>query len=252
MKHNTIKSLCIAIVMLAMGINANAQFESSVYLNFGLPTAQFGGKPDLSSNIAELRSEPFLSKDHIGSTATPGFGIGGRACYHFDVGVGEVAPFVNLDFQWNQLKSSYRDAYVEADPEAKSPVYFNIPIMLGISYRYELTDVLKPFAEFGLGTDFLFITKERIKDITLKYNVKNAFAWEIGAGCFFGRHVSASVHYYGLGKHVITYNEKRTDVGGQTIEQINQIHQATNPEFNCNKAELRSIGNLMLRIGFHF
>ncbi|MCQ2278045.1 MAG: PorT family protein [Bacteroidales bacterium] len=246
MKHNTIKSLCIAIVMLAMGINANAQFESSVYLNLGLPTAQFGGKADNSATA------PLLTKDNIGTTATAGFGLGGRASYLFDVGFGEVAPFANIDFQWNQIKSTYRDAYATADANAKTPSYFNIPIFLGINYRYELTDVFKPFAEFGLGTDFFLISREQVNNSTLRYNVKNSFAWEIGAGCFFGRHVSAGIYYYGLGKHRITYNEKRTEINGLTVEQVNQAGQLIDPTFDCNKTQLRSIGELMLRIGFHF
>lgn len=247
MKHNTIKSLCVAVALLFAGINAHAQLETSIFLNGGLPTAQFGGKANLVGNNS-LTPAPMLSKDNIGTTAAPGFGLGARASYHFDVGFGEVAPFVNLDLQWNQVKSSYRDDFAQSSASAKAPQYFNIPLFIGVNYRYELTDIFKPFAEFGLGADFFLIGSERTDMGKLVYNVKSAFAWELGLGCYFGSHVSTSLHYYGLGKHSITYNEKRTDFHGQSVAQVNEA----NPAFDINKVELRSIGSLMLRIGFHF
>lgn len=247
MKHNTIKSLCVAVALLFAGVNAHAQFETSVFLNGGLPTAQFGGKADLAGNNA-LTPAPLLSKDNIGTTAAPGFGIGARACYHFDVGFGEVAPFVNADFQWNQVKGDYRDAFAQSSASAKAPQYFNIPLFIGVNYRYELTDIFKPFAEFGLGTDFFLISSERTDKAKLVYSVKNAFAWELGLGCYFGSHVSTSLHYYGLGKHIITYNEKRSKFNDQSVSEVNEA----NPDFDINKVQLRSIGTLMLRIGFHF
>lgn len=242
-KHNTIKSLCVAVAMIFAGITANAQLETSIYLNGALPTGEMGGKATL-----DPLSAPLLTKDNIGTTAAVGFGVGGRASYHFDVGFGEVAPFVNIDFQWNQIKGAYRDDFAKESANAKASQYFNLPILIGVNYRYELTDIFKPFAEFGIGTDFFMISAERTSTSKLVYSVGNALAWEIGAGCFFGSHVSAGIHYYGLGKHRITYNEKRTDIGGMTVDQVD----ALDPTTVLNKVELRNIGSLMLRIGFHF
>lgn len=255
-KKNTFKGLCLSLMMIAGGLSAQAQLEQSVYLNGSLPTAQFNDPVVMTDIvypgdlIAPTSLGSAIARDEAGKGATAGFGMGYRLNYSFDVGFGEVAPFLNADFQWNQLKSEYRDAY--NNQRAKSSTYFNIPIMIGIQYRYDLTDIFKVFGELSLGYDAYLITASGWKDDEFrpfyKYNVGGALCWQVGVGSFFGTHVSAGLHYYGLGKHNIDLNKHSNNayMGGNEIVAI-----PANVDDGSTVVS-RRIGSLMLRIGFHF
>ena len=233
-KHITIKALCVAVVMTFAGINAQAQLshlEQSFYLNGNIPTGQF------ATNIDAI---PMTQYD-MGKDAIMGMGLGYRASYRFDIGFGEVSPYLHVDFNWNAIRGSHRDAYTTA--ECSKPNYINIPVFAGVNYRYQLTSILTPFAEFGLGADYLMITKEGGSNTipTMRYKSSGAFAWQIGLGTYLGQHVSASFHYNGYGKHTMQYTSS-TNLTGTEYEPMSGIQNA----------QLRRIGAISLRIGFHF
>lgn len=233
-KNNTFKVLGLAVAMLFCGqsIKAQTALETSIFLNGVAPAGQ------LNDNAA-LDSYGLLGKDQIGTAAGLGFGGGIRAGLPFDIGMGYVVPFVSVDLFWNRPKASLRTTMMTADD--KVPNYWNIPLMIGVQYRYPLADMgmeyLTPYGEFGLGYDFFMISGEGNK--THQYNtykVKGAMAWQLGLGAFFGNHVSLGIHYYGLGTHTVKYGK---------CEPVDML--AAHPE---NK--LRTIGEWALRFGFHF
>lgn len=228
------KLFALSAFVLA-GFCAQAQFshlEQSIFMNVNLPTAEF-------NNRVSPVSIP-MYKDNMGKEATVGFGLGYRISYRFDVGFGEVSPYFHADFQWNQLRSEYRDAFTQAS--SSTPNYFNVPLYIGVNYRYQLTEVFTPFGEVGFGPDFLFVTKEGNTSAypSIRYKMSTALAWQLGAGCFFGPRVSASLHYSGYGKHVMAY----------TKGTIDKLNDAGLPN-NTNVVQ-RNIGVLSLRVGFHF
>ena len=232
-KNNTIKTLCLAAAMFFGAFAANAQIEQTIYLNGSVPTAEFGQ----SVNLRTSPSLGLMGRDTVGKGATAGFGLGYRISYHFDIGYGEVSPFANIDVQWNRLKSSYRDQYTLAS--ADKPEYFNIPMMVGVNYRYGLTDIIKVFGEFGVGFDIFNITAEgwggSETSPYYRYDVGNAMAWELGAGAYLNDYFSAGLYYYALGKHAISYDSHSHLLNGEPTSPI-----------------LRNIGSLALRLGFHF
>ena len=242
-KSNTFRGLCFLALFVFAGIGANAQLthlEQSIYLNFNLATAQFND--DVAVN--GLGDMVPMTRFNVGKNAGFGVGLGYRASYRFDVGFGEVSPYIHADLMWNRTKGDMRDRFMDAD--GKAPNYFNIPIYVGVNYRYQLTDIFTPFAEFGIGPDFLLITKETgttplCGDFKLRYQSTVNVAWQIGLGSYFGQHVSASLHYSGYGKHAIKYTSA-TDVPTAL-----QVEDAADP-----KTQTRSIGLFSLRIGFHF
>lgn len=250
------KALCVSAAFIFCGFNANAQLEQSVYLNGNLPTAQFNDDVVMSTLyqttdiLFAIPEGTYIARDQAGMGATVGFGAGYRLNYSFDVGFGEVAPFLNADFQWNRMKSEYRDKFNSQRANASS--YYNIPIMLGIQYRYGLTDIIKVFGELGLGYDMFMITASGKKDDAVlpyyRYNVGGAMCWQVGLGSFFGTHVSAGLHYYGLGKHNIDLNKHSNNayIGGDKTFAI-----AANID-NGEDVVSRKVGSLLLRIGFHF
>ncbi len=234
-----VKVLCLSAVLIGMSNAAQAQFRQSIFLNGNIPTSDFfsNAKP-ASGNV------PLMDKE-IGKDATLGFGFGYRASYRFDVGVGMVAPFANIDFLWNTISSEWSEKY--SDARYNTPTYFNIPAMGGVSYFYDelpWSDITA-YGEFGVGTDLFWITPEGGTNITTQKNEEYAYkatfavAWMLGLGAYFGQHVSAGLYYYGLGTHNIDYTEG-------TLKEHPEIVIA-----NLDRSR-RSVGSVALRIGFHF
>ena len=260
-KSNTFKTLVLLAAFVSAGFGANAQLthlEQSLYLNFNMPTAEFND--DIANNAFDEQIP--MTRFNAGKDAVFGFGLGYRVSYRFDVGFGEVSPYLHGDFQWNRVSGSTRDRYMNAN-DGSSPNYFNIPIYIGVNYRYQLTDIFTPFAEFGIGPDFFMITKESGKvqvpdystpgladyvaahdyEFKLRYQTTTNVAFQLGVGCYFGQHVSASLHYNGYGKHAIKYKK---------ADDIQSEPWLAGADASTTATQTRSVGMLSFRIGFHF
>lgn len=243
--NKIVKVFCFAAAMLFAGTAANAQFGQSIYLNGNLPVGDFAHKVNTTHKNVPLTYE------EIGKAASAGFGLGYRASYRFDVGFGDVAPFVQADVFWNTISSDWNKKYLDA--EYKTPYYFNVPAMAGVSYFYTgLWNDITPFAEFGVGADLFIITREGLgakeNNGTLYYAYKPTvtMAWNVGLGAWFGRHVSAGIYYYSLGTHPIDYTSRTLDVNSVALAQVNL------DKLLGNGRQLRTLGSFALRIGFHF
>ena len=242
-----VKVLCLTAMIMGVGTVAQAQFRQSIFLNGNIPTGDFAS--DASNGptlIAAYNSGVPLTYEQVGKDATVGFGLGYRASYRFDIGYGLVAPFANIDFMWNTISGKWSDKYLDA--KFSSPTYFNIPLLAGVSYIYDDLpwDDISAYGEFGVGTDLLWITSEGADDFNFAYKATFAFAWMIGAGAYFGEHVSAGLYYYGLGKHTIDYTQGTLD------DNMYASGQVTANEAAGMGRQQRSVGSVMLRIGFHF
>ena len=238
MKNRIVKVICLAAILLGTSSMAQAQFRQSIFLNGVLPTGSFTDK--ISGNTPVP-----LGTVNIAKHATAGFGLGYRISYRFDVGMGEVAPFANADFFWNFMGGDMDGKYTQA--KANTPNYFNVPVMLGVSYLYdELWNDITLYGEFCIGTDFMFIGREKSDNFLHTYAYKpsltRGLAWMVGFGAYFGRHVSAGLYYYNLGKHTIEY----------TNRTYNSFSAPERVWYDAQPVETRYVGELALRIGFHF
>ena len=239
-KSRYIKSLCLGFALLFAGFTAKAQqVETSIFLNGTLPMAQFND----NVNLVPFDETSFhvLDRSQIGKGAACGLGATARFGLWFDVGVGELQPFAEISFLWNNSGPSIRKAY---DSHADSlnqyptaPQYLNLPIMLGLKYRYKLMPDLQPFAELGIGYDFLFITKNGYPSSTFHYKPNGGLTWMFGLGTYLGEHVSVSFNYTGLGSHL--------------IEPTSKSAPAPFEETYTGRTRA-SLGTLGLRVGFHF
>ena len=237
-KSRYIKSLCVGIALLCAGYTVKAQqIETSVFLNGTLPVAQFNDNVNLEKYGPE--SFQVLDRSQIGQGASAGLGATARFGLWFDVGVGELQPFVEVSFLWNNSGPSIRKAYDNNKDSLNqyptAPQYLNLPVMLGLKYRYKLMPDLQPFAELGIGYDFLFITKNGYPAHTYYYKPSGGLAWMVGLGTYLGEHVSVSLNFTGLGNHLIDPTSKSADDPNEYTERTRS-----------------SIGTLGLRVGFHF
>lgn len=237
-KTNYFKGLCLVTAMLCAAFGAHAQrFETSVYFNGLLPVREFNDKVVLDP----LGTFAPMEITDVAKAASAGLGATGRFGVWFDVGVGQVLPFVEASFYWNASKSSIRDLYDENATSAEIPVapnYFNIPMQFGIKYRYDITPVVKPFFEMAIGYDALFISTNGYKktaDKRFAYIPDGTLCWSLGAGTYLGENVSLGFYYLGLGNHRIKYTSRtQSNLGSDSV------------------LEKRKLGEIGLRVGFHF
>lgn len=229
-------SLLVAIILtMAVGMKASAQLERSLYLNLGVPIGEFHEK-----NINPYDLFP-MGKTYMGNNAVMGFGVGARVAYFFDIGFGELAPFAGADMLWNPISKDLRKQYMDED-NCKYPKYWNIPIMVGVNYRYAIDRIVKPFLEFGVGCDIFSVTSEGFHNVNgkqeYKYTPTTTVAWQIGGGTYLGDYVSVGINYYHLGLHVIDYrdNSDRPLTAAVGVEKTKYVQ----------------MGMTMFRIGFHF
>ncbi len=221
--NRTLVVFVLMFLILTTSTKVFSQIENAFYLGAAFPTGKFGKTP---SNATAP-----LYKYNIAKGATVGLDLGYRFSYKFDIGedAGAVLPFFEANFMWNSLKSSLKEIY--EDSSFSKPNYYNIPLLLGVQYRYEFSKLLTFFGEFGLGFDLFSISSE--KGYTkVKYKTTGAFAWEIGCGTFIGKNVSLGLHYYNFGKHKIMYRGEDVVLGTRT--------------------ETRNIGEFVVRLGLHF
>lgn len=248
-KSNYFKGLCVAMAMFFAGFGAQAQdLEFSGYFNGFLPVAEF-------NNAVELM--PYgefvpINRNSIANGAATGIGATIRVGMWLDVGASHwLQPYVEGSFLWNSTKTRYRDVYdnnplndiLKATPSV--PNYFNIPILVGVKYRYDLTDIIRPFAEASIGFDMMFISSNGYDNVTyngvnnyLHYSYKptGSLAWSLGAGTYLGENVSVGLYYIDLG----------------STHRIQYTSRSYNEDPSNLQVQKRHLGELALRIGFHF
>ncbi|MCR4660175.1 MAG: hypothetical protein K5650_07765 [Bacteroidales bacterium] len=243
-KTQIIKTLCLAIAFVFAANISQAQFRQSVYLDGAMPVGSWATTTlKTIPGISTFTDNVPLSPANMGKTASIGFGGGYRAQYLFDVGVGEVAPFANVDVIWNTVNKTVNNAYTQHN--MTSTQYINVPVFVGVMYQYDrLFSNITIYGEAGIGADFFFMTPEGDRsnsNLWYAYKPTGTVAGEIGAGAYFGRYFSAGIHYYILGEHTV-------DMTAKTAEN----HSAEQTYYTtAGNRETRNLGALMLRIGFH-
>ena len=239
-KNKHLRVLCIIAILSFVGVRAQAQeFVTSIYLNGLLPTGEFNDKVEAYS---PLRNAAGMDRDIIAKGAAAGLGGTVRCGFWFDIGYGQLQAFAELSFIWNAVNKDIRNTYdnnYKGDECPIVPTYFNTPMILGLQYRYDLTGIIRPYAELGFGYDVLFITGNGYKTAKPWYTYKPSgnLGWMLGAGTYLGEYVSVGLVYQNYGSHRIDYTAKSSDRG-----------DGSTPDYT----ERRSLGEFGIRVGFHF
>ena len=246
-KTNIFKSLLLGAVFTFASFTANAQFEFGLSLTGGLVTGDMATKLNQGANGIYGNSQGLMGTQYImnGSSAMLGFAF--RFGYRIPINnseYGEVLPYVEINGFWNRPKKDVRQQYDEADNDY--PHYINAPIYIGAQYRYPVNDIIKPYAEFGIGYDLLFISSEygKVGD-DYRYNPKGALSGDVGVGCFFSDWVSVGVYYYGFGSHKIKLKDTSAIDLLPPSDYIDRHAQ-------LDKPVTRDFGAVALRLNFHF
>ncbi|MBQ6047556.1 MAG: hypothetical protein IJL38_08070 [Bacteroidales bacterium] len=259
-KTNIFRTLALAAALFVCSYSANAQFEFGISFAGGLTTGDMSAKvpthTDLLGNTYYGNAHSLLGKQYITNGSSPLLGFAFRFGYRIPINnseYGEIEPYVELGGFWNRPNKDIREQY-DNRADFKYPHYINAPIYIGAQYRYPVTDIIKPYAEFGIGYDLLFISNEfgagALDDY--KYNAKGALSGNVGVGCFFSDYVSLGVYYYGLGNHKISLKET-SKVSTDPLVAVAQAESAE--EFSTrtsNNPVTHNFGTVALRLNFHF
>lgn len=255
-KTNIFKTLVIGAAFCFAGLTANAQFEFGLTLTGGLATGA------LTTDIPQTgtlmgNSQGLMGTNYIMNSSSALLGFAFRFGYRIPIyngEYGEVLPYVELNGFWNRPKKSVRTQYDEADNTF--PHYINVPIYVGAQYRYPVTDIIKPYAEFGIGYDMLFITSEYgTPGDDYRYNSKGALSGNVGVGCFFSDWVSVGIYYYGFGSHKIKLRDSSVidplPISDLAERRSQYYGDGVSLQYNP-KPVTRDYGTVALRLNFHF
>ena len=165
-----------------------------------------GVLPSLEMNDAMDKSLVIPGRNYAGKGGSAMFGasLGLKYNYIFktksqkSTGVG---VFLSSDVLWNQFNKEMRTMYDTV--KCTAPMYVNVPIMAGVNYTTQFSNVIALWVEVGAGTDLFIKTTEGWEGETNDYYVSAKFAAEAGAGILLARTLSLGAHYYYLGNHDI-------------------------------------------------
>lgn len=219
-------SLVLLIALLMGGVmSVSAQQREhhgiSVHLGCIMPVHEF--------NDTHLPIVPgnYRSFDGHGA-ATFGASLGLKYNYVFDFGLG---VFASADLMWNMMNKTVRREYDNVS--CTKPMYVNVPIIVGVNYITDFSDIVDVWGEAGIGCDLFLKTQEGWSNSTIKYKMNAAFAAEVGAGVTFIDLISVGIHYYWLGRQSVK-------VDGVTYDETYVI---------ANKMK---VGQVAFKVGFHF
>lgn len=238
-KTLSVTFLAVLAVMLFTGRNAQVQMsvEKSIFIEMLCPVNDYSYSVE-PTDLGIFR--PF-TREEVGKDATVGFGATARIGLNYPFQYGIITPFFEGSFQLNNLSRDTREAY--ENNRATKLHYVNLPILLGVNYRYVITPTLSAYAEAGVGADIFWATRQGWKDATekhpkqdMRYKPSTAVACEFGLGVMIGQYISAGVHYYSYGRQRIDYTKGSFSY----------------PLEDKEESVFRNIGNIQLRLGFNF
>ena len=112
-------------------------------------------------------------------------------------------------------------------------MYVNVPVLVGVNYVTDFSDIVDVWGEAGIGADMFLKTPEGWSNAKTKYSMNAAFAVGVGAGVTFIDLISVGVHYYWLGRQSVK-------VDGVTYDETYVL---------SNKMKM---GTVAFKVGFHF
>ncbi len=212
-------SLSTLTIAAFFSINVYSQGYFSAYLGPAIPVGDF--------------ADDDINEDDAGGAAI-GLNLGGRFSYPIaDIGLSLFAE-ANLNFNCLQkevkedIENLYR--YLGPDVDIRYSKYINMPLIAGINYTYKANDLISLYGDFGIGPDFLKITRTKAEsgnnELELEYKMSAQFALKIGGGILFKDKFFVGLHYNAFGEHEVEgemeYNDHSVDMDDTEI-RVNML-----------------------------
>ncbi|MBQ8704390.1 MAG: hypothetical protein IJ524_08470 [Bacteroidales bacterium] len=249
------KKATFTIAMLTLLSCGALQAQNTISLRFGgiMPTSDY-------ADVMADYSNDVLRYGLVDNAKKGGAGMGLTAGVQARFGVKSVSGLgiiVSGDVFFNSTNSDVSDYFEDFVDDNESstreisvttPVYFQIPLLVGLNYTYDLKDNIAIYGEGGIGanvrilTDFELYqataTQEQIN--TLGYDIATTFAFKVGAGVVFGKKYSLGIDFYNHGTAKAT---------GEETREVNGVTQSGTQNFKGGKI---TGTNVALRFGINF
>lgn len=223
------KKVFLAVALMAMmGGAAMAQSAFSLKLGGAFPMGDFADAKTSSNNIDRWG---LLTKDNEGGAGT-GFNVGLE--WRFGIpSVSGLGLVVSVDGFYNGLNEDLRDFFEEAkdnmedeydDFSLTTPVYMNVPVMLGVNYNLKVADAVSLYATGAAGVNARIITPFAMEQedhytvngsrysteskMTVTFNTTFTFGFRLAAGVTFSEKYSIELGYYNLGAGKVKLTEE--------------------------------------------
>lgn len=182
-------------------------------------------------------------------SATTGFSVGIKNV--FPIAETNWGLFLSADLIYNGSDYEYDYEY----DDCKTPSIMNIPVLLGVNYKYNINPKTAFWTEFGIGPNFRIISPMEIMfndydyEVGL-YNVNDkmefdtavSIACQFGAGFMINDKFSAGLHYYSTGK---------VKVNAENIITLSAPGYIPYSESSQRSAKIAA-NVFMIRLGYHF
>ncbi|MBO4645208.1 MAG: hypothetical protein J5642_01700 [Bacteroidales bacterium] len=225
------RTIFVVSLLMICALSASAQKRgNNVSIRVGgvLPLQEFHATP--AYVVPGNALEAAVGKTPLHNTGAASFGatLGVKENYIFDFGMG---IFLSADLMWNMINKSVSKVYDQVS--CTKPMYINVPIIVGLNYVTDFSDIVDVWAEAGIGADMFYKTQEGWSNALIKYDMSASFAAMGGAGVTFIDLISVGINYYWLGKQSI------------------KVNGVTYDETYVTPNKMKS-GVLTFRVGFHF
>ncbi|MBO4488077.1 MAG: hypothetical protein J5741_00275 [Bacteroidales bacterium] len=203
---------CLSLSSFGQTTKAGLSFQ----LGGILPSTEFHAQPTGVAGVIV----PGLNTFGQNGGAMFGASFGVKYTYSFQNTKMEhsgLGIFIAADGMWNPMNKNLRDMYDNL--RVTKPMYVNVPIIVGLNYTTQFSDVIGIWAEGGIGADLFFKTPEGTENALTKYKMNAEFAAQVGAGILLVRTISLGAHYYWLGTHNVMVQDNAF-LGGITDYQM--------------------------------
>lgn len=268
--------LAMSFVLFFFGttLNVKAQTDGGFSFHFGLaaPLGDFGDIRMEDGDSYDWPDRWVLTDDEDGKLGGAGVGLNFGLKGKIGTKVEGLGVILSADVIWNRMNSDIRDYRKERvdyalDPDEgdydeyklRLPNYFNIPLMVGANYNYQLTDAFGVWGEGAIGINARFITAyktayeytygendyRREGESKTSYDPAVSLAFQLGGGIMLNENISIGLHYYALGTAKVKgeYEWESYYTGSEGSDSDHDSESFKGNRLTAN--------TFMVRIGFH-
>ena len=239
--------LVTAMLMASMSLSAQGGFK--IKLGGGFPSGDFA---DARVSDGDVDRWGLVGNDKDG-----GAGLGFNIGFQYTVPINSVKGLgiaISADVFYNGLNDDLKEMFADmqdyyldddyvTDCSITKPAYLNIPLMVGGSYTFSLSETVGLFAEVALGANVMKVTNLVLhvegkesgysfeETASYKYDVSVNFGYRLAAGVTFNNKYSVEVGYYNLGAGRIkgTMTEEVYSRGGSDYDKENFRFKSITP-----------------------
>lgn len=234
MKKNYIITsfLLISMIFSAFAQESKSSLKIHAGLSLPFPMSDFADG-DVSSDDRDL--------------AGKGINIGVEYVYQFnESGLG---LFIGLDMYRNGLNSDYINDIedsIDESVDVKFPVYYNIPISLGLIFNYKASETKSFYCKTGVVYNSLKVSEYKYEsesfDANTKYDLATNFGIKIGGGITYKNKWSIGVDYLNIGINT---------VDSETTIKHEAVDPETGSDYFKDSREL-NVDILSVTLGYKF